>query len=154
MEETSTKWIEGLALDEINMEESGIVHMNEHIGRAYLLEEASIDFMDRLKDHLEFYSAKFNEYRGGVHSENRIKIFKISNTVNDFMLFRNSLRLIFNRKACDVITVTSSLFEDPHEITATVGPFNQITWKFQGEPVAVKALTRHYFSQFTVGSAR
>ena len=26
-----TEWVENLALEELNMEESGVVHMNEHL---------------------------------------------------------------------------------------------------------------------------
>ena len=170
-EGTSTKWIEGLALDEINMEESGIVHINEHLSPEALLEEASIEFMDELKDHFEFFTAKFNEYRGRHLSGGQIKIFKISNTVNDFMLFRHSLRLILSRKACDLITVGfvasgKELFaprlregdggkspEGPHEIKAHLGPFNNISWNFSGERVDIKALCRHYFCEFIVNSA-
>ena len=169
--EESTKWIESLALDEINMEESGIVHINEHLSLSCLLEEASIEFMDELKDHCELYAAKFNEYRGNKNAGSQIKIFKIAGTVNDFMLFRNSLRLIFTRKSNDLITIGfisggQDLFasrtdkndafgtKSAHEIVAHVGPFNDISWKFKDEPFDVKALVRHYISEFIVNSAR
>jgi hypothetical protein len=33
-------WIEGLALDEINMDESGIVNINGHLNPELLLEES------------------------------------------------------------------------------------------------------------------
>ncbi len=152
-EEASTKWIEGLALDEINMEESGIVHMNEYLGPASLLEEASIDFMNQLKDYLEYYVAKFNEYRGSNNSGSQIKMFKISNTVNDFMLFRNSLRLIFNRKSHELVTITLGDTE-PQKIKAHIGPFNNISWKYKEDNIDIRAMTRHYLSQFIVSSTR
>ena len=109
--------------------------------------------MNQLKDYLELYVAKFNEYRGSKHSGSQIKIFKISNTVNDFMLFRNSLRLIFNRKAYDLITITLG-DKEPEKIMAHIGPFNNISWKYQGEDIDIRALTRHYLSQFIVSSTR
>jgi hypothetical protein len=92
------EWIESLALEEINMDESGIVNINGHLNPALLLEESSIQFMNDLRDRFEAYITKFNEYRGRNNSQSSIKMFKISNTVNDFMLFRNSLRLILVRK--------------------------------------------------------
>ena len=167
----SLKWIEGLALDEINMEESGIVHINEHLSRSCLLEEASIEFMDRLKDLCELYVARFNEFRGERGAGSQIKIFKVSNTVNDFMLFRNALRLIFARKSGDLVTVGfvsggKDLFasrtdegdrfgdKPAHEIAARVGPFNDVSWRVGDEPVDARSLVRHYLSEFIVNSAR
>ena len=164
-------WIEGLALDEINMDESGIVNINGHLNPELLLEESSIAFMNDLKDRFEAYATKFNEHRTRNHSNATIKFFKISNTVNDFMLFRNSLRLIFARKSYDVISIgflangkeiygARLSFNDQfgstniHEIRAHIGPFNKITWRFNNEVVDVDALVRHYLTEFIVNSAR
>ena len=41
-----------------------------------------------------------------------------------------------------------------HEISAIVGPFNSIKWKFHGEEVDVKAMVRHYLEEFVKNSAR
>ena len=164
-------WIEGLALDEINMDESGIVNINGHLNPELLLEESSIAFMNDLRDRFEAYTAKFNEQRSRNNSSATIKLFKISNTVNDFMLFRNSLRLIFARKSFDVISIgflangkdiygARLSFNDQfgsaniHEIRAHIGPFNKITWRFNNEVVDVDALVRHYLTEFIVNSAR
>lgn len=164
-------WIEGLALDEINMDESGIVNINGHLNPELLLEESSIAFMNDLRDRFEAYTAKFNEQRARNHSNAAIKLFKISNTVNDFMLFRNSLRLIFARKSFDVISIgflangkdiygARLSFNDQfgstniHEIRAHLGPFNKITWRFNNEVLDIDALVRHYLTEFIVNSAR
>lgn len=165
------EWIESLALEEINMDESGIVNINGHLNPALLLEESSILFMNDLRDRFEAYITKFNEYRGRNNSQSSIKMFKISNTVNDFMLFRNSLRLIFARKANDVISIgflangkdiygARLSFNDQfgsaniHEIRAHLGPFNKITWRFNNEVVDVDALVRHYLTEFIINSSR
>lgn len=168
----SSKWIEQLALEEINMDESGVIHMDEHLNPMALLEESSIDFMNTIRDRFEFYINHFNQYRGGANTAALIKTFKISNTVNDFMLFRNSLRMIFARRSHDVISIGflsngKDLFAPrlsesdtyagqvgTHEIRAHVGPFNDISWRFQGEPVNIDSLTRHYLSEFIRQSAR
>ena len=42
----STKWIENLALDEINMEESGVINFSEHLDPMHMLETSSIEFME------------------------------------------------------------------------------------------------------------
>jgi hypothetical protein len=170
--ELSSKWIEQLAVEELNMDESGIIHMDNHLNPSALLEEASIDFMDTIRDRFELYITRFNEYRGGSNTGALIKTFKISNTVNDFMLFRNSLRMIFARRAHDVISIgflasgkdlfAPRLSEDDsygaqagaHEIRAHIGPFNDITWRFHGEIVNTDSLVRHYLSEFIRQSAR
>lgn len=165
-ERVSTEWIEALALEELNMEMSGVVNFNEHLTPGAALEESSIRFMDELKDHLELFASKFNEYRG---ANAQIKIFKISNTVNDFMLYRNSLRLIINRRASDTIAIgfltgggeilparlggNVPSVNGPHEIKAHVGAFNEITWRFRGEIVNTEAISRFYISEFIRNSA-
>ena len=86
------------------------------------------------------------------------------------MLFRNSLRLVFSRKANDLITIgflsngkdlyaanlpdgAAQFQESLHEIRAHVGAFNSITWRFGGELVETDALVKHYLSEFIRNSA-
>ena len=168
--EIHTSWIENLAIEEINMEESGTVRINDHLTPNALLEQSSIDFMDTLRDRCDVYVTKFNEYRGTPEGQGQqIRIFKISNTVNDFMLFRNSLRLIIARKADDVVSIgflsgTKEVFparmeqrdktQRTHDILAHIGPFHNISWRFNGEPVNVDSLVRYYLSEFIRNSAR
>ena len=99
----NVSWIESLALEEVNMEESGIIRFNEHLNTQQLLEESSLNFVNKLKDRFEFYVSLFNQYRGSGGAQRSIKVFRISNTVNDFILFRNSLKLIIARRAPDVV---------------------------------------------------
>ena len=168
-QENTTRWIEELALDELNMDESGVINFNEHLNPGHFLEESSIEFMNLLRDKFEFYVSRFNEYRGPNQSESQIKIFKISNTVNDFMLYRNSLRLIFNRRTNDLISIgflssngellparlnIHNVQQTTHEIKAHIGPFNNISWRFHGEIVNLDALVKHYLSEFIRNSAR
>lgn len=167
----STKWIENLALEEINMEETGVVSFNDHIDPALNLEEASIELMEEIRELFEIYLTKFNNYRSDHTNNKSIKMFKISNTVNDFMLFRNSLKLVISRVGSDVIRLgfvsnTGSYFpsrpkvsssqvssNSTHEIRAQVGPFNDIKWTFQGDPVDIHALTKFYLTDFIRQSA-
>jgi hypothetical protein len=166
----STTWIENLALEEINMEESGVINFTEHLDPVQLLEESSIELMEQLKEKFEVYASKFNEFRSGKDNSRSIKSFKISNTVNDFMLYRNTLKLVVARRAADVITIgflsnSGGLFaarlnfdttatQKIHEIKANVGAFNNIIWKFNGELVDLDSLARHYLTEFIKHSAR
>ncbi|MBF0359764.1 MAG: hypothetical protein HQK49_02080 [Oligoflexia bacterium] len=166
----NTAWVENLALEELNMEESGIINFNEHLDTLPLIEESSIDFMNLIRERFEFYLNKFNIFRGNREPSAIIKIFKISNTVNDFMLFRNSLKLVVARKAANIISVslisnTGGIYsarlnaDTPavnmsHEIIAHIGPFNNISWRFQEEVVDPEHLVRHYLSEFVKLSAK
>ena len=164
-------WIESLALEEVNMEESGIIRFNDHLNTQGLLEESSLNFVNKLKDRFEFYVTLFNQYRTHKDQSRAIKVFRISNTVNDFMLFRNSLKLIVARRSLDVISIgflsnSGGLFSARmendstqsthaiHEIKAHVGPFNSINWKFQGENVEVESLVKYYLTEFIKHSSR
>jgi len=165
------EWIESLALEEINMEESGVVNINSHLNPNLLLEESSIELMNLIRDKIEAAIAKFNQYRSINNTHAQIKIFKISNTVNDFMLFRNSLRLIFARKSNDIISIGFLAngkeiygarlgFNDKfgstniHELKANLGPFNKVIWKFNNEQVDIDSLVRHYITEFIINSSR
>ncbi len=167
----STAWIENLAMDEINMEESGVINFSEHLDPMHMLEVSSIEFMEQLKEKFEIYMNKFNQLRTHQSDNSKaIKMFKNSNTVNDFMLFRNSLKLVVARRSADVISLgflsnSGGLFaarlnyqpnssQKIHEIKAHVGPFNNIHWKFNGENVDIDSLVRHYLTEFIKHSAR
>jgi hypothetical protein len=166
----NVSWIESLALEEVNMEESGIIRFNDHLNTQQLLEESSLNFVNKLKDRFEFYVSLFNQYRGSNGAQRSIKVYRVSNTVNDFILFRNSLRLIVARRAPDVISIgflssNGGLFAARlanenqsvhaiHEIKAHVGPFNNITWRFQGELIEVESLVKYYLTEFIKNSSR
>src|SRR5690606_5726748 len=163
-------WIESLALEEVNMEESGIIRFNDHLSTQQILEESSLNFVNKLKDRFEFYVAMFNQYRGNRDSTRAIKVFRVSNTINDFILFRNSLKLIVARRSADVVSIgflsnSGGLFSARlanenqsvhaiHEIKAHVGPFNNVSWRFQGEPVEIEALVKYYLTEFIKNSSR
>ena len=135
-----TRWLEQLALDEVNMEETGIIHF-QSVDPAKMLEEASINIMGELKDLFESYVDKFNRHRGQFGADHNIRLFKISDTVNDFMLFRNSLKLVVARRSADTISIgflsnsgslraaklnTESLHQKIHDIRGHLGPFGHI----------------------------
>lgn len=169
-ENIKTEWIENLALDELNMEESGVVNFDEHLDIDNLLEESSLRVMNVIRELVDIYVTRFNHCRSSGIQGTQIKTFKISNTVNDFMLFRNSLKLVFARRSHDLISMgfvsnsgglysarinrNTPAINMAHEIKAHVGPFNKITWLFNGEPVDLEVMVRHYITEFIKHSAR
>ena len=165
-----TLWIEKLAVEEANMEQSGTVDISSHINPTHFLEESSIHLMEDIRELFEISLAKFNTHRLINGTSKAIKIFKISNTVNDFMLFRNSLKLVVARKSADVIGIgfvshSGGLYsarlssenqpsKKVHELKAHIGPFNEISWQFKGEVVNLQALVKHYLTEFIKISMR
>ncbi len=167
MNEISTKWIESLVVDEINMEESGIVHFNDHIDPGLNLEDSSIDIVEELRSKFEVFIYKFNQLRSDPNKE--IKIFKISETINDFLLFRNSLKLIVSRISNEIIRIgfmnnsgnffstrnVQGVDSNPvfHEIHAHLGAFNKVTWRYKDDEVDLDAVVKFYLSEFIKQSA-
>ena len=66
-ENYSTKWIENLALDEIQMEESGVINFTEHLDPSKLLEESSIELMEQLREKFDLAVSLFNNLRKEVN---------------------------------------------------------------------------------------
>jgi len=166
-----TQWIEKLAMDELSMDESGVIQFNDHLNPTHSLEESSIALVDEIREKLNAYVTVFNQHRGNsTETGKQIKIFKIANTVNDFMLFRNSLKLVIARREVDKVAIgflsnSGGLFSArlhnqtqahnmAHEITGTVGSFNNVVWTFNGEKLDVDAMVKHYFTEFVKHSAR
>ena len=150
----STQWVEELAFEELNMDSSGVVNINGHLDPTLLLEESSINFMNKLRELFEVYTNRFNECRGENGSVSSIKVFKISNRkANDLI----TIGFISNGNDIFSARLSNSNNNDTsrvHEIKANIGPFNKISWCFQGEVVDLDSLVRHYLAEFIRNSAR
>jgi len=156
--ELNMAWIENLALEEIGIDDTGIIHLGTLNTPEYTLEESSILLMQQLRDLFETHILHFNRYRGDDAIGAHIKIFKISQTINDFMLFRHSLRLLVTRKSHSCIQLA---FLGPHhasehcvELQAHLGPFNTIVWSYQGEAFSLQALTKFFLTEFIIQSIK
>ncbi len=164
-------WVENLALEELHMEQSGFINFNPYSDIEKLIEASALQFMEKLRERFEFYTSLFNQYRLTQEQGRAIKIFRISNTQQDFMLFRNSLKLVVAHKELDVISIgflsqsgqlfsprtqvsESSIPQQMFELKAHVGPFHKINWLYQGEAVEIESLVKYYLSDFIRFSAR
>lgn len=149
-----THWLEELVEKEKSWESSGIVDPLDSDDIQSALNTASIEFVDQLRWLFDTYVERFNTLRGPANPLKHIKIFKIANTANDFILFRNSLKLMINRKNADVVSIGLFIGNTPisqqghHELKAHVGPFKKITWQIHGEEVDALALVQEYLSAF------
>lgn len=162
------QWIKDLVLAEQQMEETGMVDFTAGFDPEQNLEEETVDFLRDLKTAFIDSAAAFNQLKGS-HLGN-IKIYGISKTKADFMLFRNGFKLIFAMKQPGTVAVRFSHIGStfipgaaPVEETAVSaedilkanwGPFGDLTWTFKNQVIRFEYLVRFYLSRFVRESAK
>src|SRR3989338_3751175 len=90
------EWIENLAKAEQLLEQTGQIDITSNIDQNKLFQEHTTTFLLHLKKVFQNYINSFNAYRADPRF--MIKIYHISNTAADFLIFRNSLKLIVAAK--------------------------------------------------------
>jgi hypothetical protein len=158
-------WIKDLVLAEQQMEESGVINLASLDAEAHL-EEQTVEFLRDIKAAMIEASATFNQLKAS--SVGTLKIYGISNTKADFMLFRNGYKLIFSMRRAGEIEVYHSLltshFLNPVEtepkgpekdiIRAQWGAYGEMQWHHKNLPVRLDFLIRHYITRFIRESAK
>ncbi|MCB0393344.1 MAG: hypothetical protein KDD25_02220, partial [Bdellovibrionales bacterium] len=134
------------------------------------LVEQTTEYLESLKDLFVESVSAFNQLRG--LTVGGVKIYGISNSESDFMLFRNGYKLIFSMKKPGQIgirfafqgagiipgspaaenTLTNATNEDLLE--ARWGAFGEIAWFYRDKPVKADFLVRYYTSRFIKESAK
>lgn len=158
-------WIKELVLAEQQMEEAGVVDMEAGFDPNRQLEEATIEFINDLKAAFVEAAAAFNQLKGSTLGH--LRIYGISKTKADFMLFRNGYKLIFSLRQPGLITVaysnagahyvpgTTKEDSGPSDILrASWGAFGQLAWTYNDHPINIDYLVRYYMSRFVKDSAR
>jgi hypothetical protein len=163
-------WIKDLVRAEQKMEESGVVDFNMGFDPQQLLFTESIGFLNNLKTAFVDAASSFNQLKGSTVG--RIKIYGISNTHADFMLFRNGFKLIFGLREPGVIAVrfhfvgagfvqVPSASDDgqkaPSEddlLVARWGAFGDLVWTYQEQAIKSDYLVRYYMTRFIRESAK
>jgi hypothetical protein len=163
-------WIKDLVRAEQKMEESGVVDFNMGFDPQQLLFTESIGFLNNLKTTFVEAASSFNQLKGSTVG--RIKIYGISNTHADFMLFRNGFKLIFALREPGVIGVrfhfagagfvqVANASDDgqkaPSEddlLIARWGAFGDLVWTYQDQPIKSDYLVRYYMTRFIRESAK
>jgi hypothetical protein len=115
-------------------------------------------------------ASSFNQLKGSTVG--RIKIYGISNTHADFMLFRNGFKLIFSLKEPGVLGIrfhyvgagfvqvnaaSDNGQKPPSEedvLIARWGAFGDLVWTYQEQPVKTDYLVRYYVTRFIRESAK
>lgn len=162
---TDGHWIRRLVESEAELLRTGSGDFVSHQDHRKVVEEATVEFLAQMKDGFARSVDLFNAYRGGSHLPNSIKLFNVSNTAADFILFRNSLKLVVANPALGVINFSfvsrTASFTKPniktkkegYDLIAQLYPFNDLAWTFHGERIAPEAIIRYMFTDFVKSSA-
>src|SRR5690606_41680077 len=81
------QWLSRLVENESERLRTGGGDFISHQDHRKVVEEATLEFMQELKEEFLNCVDLFNSYRGGSHLPNSVKIFNISNTQADFIIF-------------------------------------------------------------------
>jgi len=163
-------WIKDLVRAEQQMEESGVIDFGQGFDPQQMLASESIEYLNVLKSQFVEAAANFNQLKGSVAG--RIKVYGISNTQADFMLFRNGFKLIFSLKEPGCIGIrfhyvgatwahVPAASDDgrkvPQEedlLQARWGAFGDLIWTYQEQNIRIDYLVRYYMSRFIRESAK
>lgn len=158
-------WVRDLVKIEQQMEESGIVDFNIGFDPEKHLFSESLHFLEDLKASFVEIATAFNQMKGTQLG--RIKIYGISNTHADFMLFRNGFKLIFALKEPGIVGIRfqfagsqftpgtpTQVSQDEDLLYARWGAFGDLQWTFQDQPIKIDYLVKYYMSRFVRESAK
>ncbi|MBI4041783.1 MAG: hypothetical protein HY390_07960 [Deltaproteobacteria bacterium] len=175
----STEWLKKLADAEISMEETGQIDVFGHLQEETITRDHTIQFLKDLRLKFQQAAEEFNQFR--KNPRQTVKVYGIANTDADFLLFRNSLKLVIGfsnpgRIACSFHTLSGGVF-NPHQkpvaqkkygiptppdknsqtlgdhLDIELGLFNEAHWTFKGQRVDPVAIVQFYFTEFVKNSA-
>lgn len=161
-------WIKELVNAEQQMEESGMVDMTYGYDADRMLAHETLQFLLQLKTEFVDASSAFNELKSSPLG--RVKVYGIAKTHADFMLFRNGFKMIFSLKAPGEISIRFNFIGsnpiptpgadignqliDEQIVQAKWGPFGEILWTYQGLPIKLEFMVRHYMTLFLKESSK
>lgn len=162
-------WIKDLVRAEQKMEESGVIDFVTGFNPAEMLESETTAFMNKLKSEFIESASAFNQLKGS--SVGRIKIYGLSNSPTDFMLFRNGFKLVFMMKESGMVGIrfhyVGTTFTQPPAsdngqavpsdediLQARWGAFGDLIWTFQEQEIKTDFLVRYYLTRFVRESAK
>lgn len=160
-------WIKDLISAEQKMEESGMIDLQSQVDEEKILAAETISLLHKLKDLFIDYTTVYNKLRAA--SVGGVKIYGISKTVADFMVFRNGYKLFFSQKKPGVIAIKvhyngTDILSTQNEaldslgqeelIEARWGAFGEVIWTHQEQVVNPEYVVKHFFTKFVKESTR
>ncbi len=159
-------WIRELVLAEKQMEDAGVVDFTAGFDPQQQLEEATLEYLADLKAAFLEAASAFNQLKGSHLGQ--LKIYGISKTRADFMLFRNGHKLIFSMRQPGQIMVSYNTMGSNFLPGQTAAPdqarydliaahwraFGELRWMYNDQDVNMDYLVRFYTSRFVRESAK
>jgi len=161
-------WLKDLVTAEQQMEDTGMVDMTAGFDPATELEKATVEFLQDMKAAFIETASTFNQLKGSAVGT--IKIYGISKTRADFMLFRNGHKLIFSLHQPGAITISfnsASAHFIPGQnaadqavpgaadiLKARWGAYGELHWTSNDLEVNLDYLIRYYLVRFVKESAK
>jgi hypothetical protein len=162
-------WLMDLARAEEDIDKTGMINYDAASSPEKVLKDATISYLTYLRNYSTKLAGVFNSNKSLASSG--IKVYGIANTEADFMVFRNSLKLIFSAQRPGVIQIsfnahTGAFFTSPtitpsgtaeqigDVIHAQLGPFNEAIWTYQGRKVNTQEMVRYFLTRFIQNSSR
>lgn len=163
--EVSTRWLKNLVDQEAELLRTGAANLLTHEDQKRAIANSTKEYLWELKEEFTNCVELFNAYRGGANIANAAKIFNVANSSGDFILFRNTLKLVISNPAVGVINMSfisrdrlpmtskDTQKRSGYDLIAQVFPFNDLAWTYHGERVQIKAVVRYMFTEFVRASA-
>lgn len=160
-------WIKDLVLAEQQMEETGVIDVSIGFDPEKHLEEATLEFMKDLKAAFVEAASAFNQLKGS--SIGTLKLYGISKTEADFMLFRNGFKLIFSILSPGMIRVkfnnignplfnksqnSGSIDDGGDTLKARWRAFGELEWTYDEKRISLDYMIRYYISRFVKESTK
>ena len=158
---TNRAWPAKLAHREAHMEREGAVDYENSFTRQELLKMQTRETMSYLKDQFREALELFNEAR--QTAAQNIHLYKVLRSEDDFMLFRNSYKLMISGARSGRILFAFNQYlgtafgagQQPSiELVAVWGPLDQLYWTYKGQRIELKDVVRYFFSEFVQQSYR
>jgi hypothetical protein len=154
-------WSTQIAFHERRMEKEGTADYGVPFRRQELLAEKTKEFARQLQHSFRKHIEQFNLARkSAAHS---IHIYKISRSDEDFLVYRNGVKLIISAQRAGIISLSFNQFiapvsqTDKHahvELEALWGPFDQLLWTYKGERIQLLDIVRYFLSEIAFQSFR
>lgn len=154
-------WAAQLAFHERRLEKEGTADYGIPFRRQELLVDKTKEFARLLQHSFRKHVEHFNQSRkSAAHA---IHIYKISRSDEDFLIYRNGVKLIVSAQRAGRISLSFNQFiapmsqTDKHahvELEAVWGPFDQLLWTYQGERVQLMDVVRYFVSELAFQSFR
>ena len=157
METIQNNWVKALVHQEEQMEKTGKISATQPFAPSQEeLQEHTVEFLKQLRTAFTQQVSFFNQLKGYMGS---IRIYGITGTFADFMLFRNGYKMIFSMKEAGWITIRFSNMdaalpgqEEQHHpadhLKGTWGAFGELKWMHQEKDIRMDYLIRHYVTPF------